>query len=79
MLVINYKDIAKVNRSPTTIRKWCSKITDLSGYTFTFDEVYQGRNKDPVKKPVFTKQDVSKFKQLVKRLDETNNFEHASL
>ena len=56
--IINYKDIAnEVNRSPTSIRKWCSKITELSEYTFNFEEIYQGRTRAPIKKPNFTKQE----------------------
>ena len=74
---MNYQDVAKeLSRSPTTIRKWCPRITELSGYKFTFEEVYLSRRKQQLI-PKFTKQDLSKFKQLAKILDNTNNLEQA--
>ncbi len=76
--IINYKDIAnEVNRSPTTIRKWCPRIIELSGYHFTFKKIYRGRNKEPLKQFVFTDDDLIKFKELAKLLTETNDFNYS--
>ena len=75
---MDYKDIAReVDRSPTTIRKWCPRITELSGYQFTFKKVYRGRNKEPLKKIIFTDDDLIKFKELAKLLSETNDFNYS--
>lgn len=75
---MDYKDIAKeVNRSPTTVRKWCPRITELSGYHFTFKKNYRGRNKEPLKQFVFTDDDLIKFKKLTKLLIETNDFNYS--
>ena len=75
---MDYKDIArKVGRSPTTVRKWCPRITELSGYQFTFKKVYRGRNKEPLKQFVFTDDDLIKFKELAKLLSETNDFNYS--
>ena len=75
---MDYKYIAReVSRSPTTVRKWCPRITELSGYQFTFKKVYRGRNKEPLKKFVFTDNDLIKFKKLVKLLTETNDFNYS--
>ena len=56
----------EVSRSPTTVRKWCPRITELSGHTFTFKKIYKGRNKEPLKQFVFTDDDLIKFKELAK-------------
>ena len=75
---MDYKDIAReVDRSPTTVRKWCPRITELSGYQFTFKKIYRGRNKEPLKQFVFTDDDLIKFKELAKLLSETNNFNYS--
>ena len=75
---MDYKDIArKVGRSPTTVRKWCPRITELSGYQFTFKKIYRGRNKEPLKQFVFTDDDLIKFKELAKLLSETNDFNYS--
>ena len=75
---MDYKDIAReVDRSPTTVRKWCPRITELSGYQFTFKKIYRGRNKEPLKQFVFTDVDLIKFKELAKLLSETNNFNYS--
>ncbi|WP_412921646.1 hypothetical protein [Lactococcus raffinolactis] len=75
---MDYKDIAReVDRSPTTVRKWCSRITELSGYQFTFKKVYRGRNKEPLKQFVFKDNDLIKFKELAKLLSETNDFNYS--
>ena len=75
---MDYKDIArKVGRSPTTVRKWCPRITELSGYQFTFKKVYRGRNKEPLKQFVFTDDDLIKFKELAKLLSKTNDFNYS--
>ena len=75
---MDYKDIAKeVSRSPTTVRKWCPRITELSGYTFTTKSIYQGRSKAPLKKYVFSDDDLVKFKELAKLLTETNDFNYS--
>ena len=75
---MDYKDIAReVDRSPTTVRKWCPRITELSGYKFTFKKIYRGRNKEPLKQFVFTDDDLIKFKELAKLLSETNNFNYS--
>ena len=75
---MDYKDIAKeVSRSPTTVRKWCPRITELSGYHFTFKKIYRGRNKEPLKQFVFTDDDLIKFKELAKSLSETNDFNYS--
>ena len=75
---MDYKDIAReVGRSPTTIRKWCPRITELSGYHFTFKKIYRGRNKEPLKQFVFTDDDLIKFKELAKLLSETNDFNYS--
>ena len=75
---MDYKDIAReVDRSPTTIRKWCPRITELSGYQFTFKKVYRGRNKEPLKQFVFTDDDLIKFKELAKLLSETKDFNYS--
>lgn len=75
---MDYKDIAKeVDRSPTTVRKWCSRITELSGYQFTFKKIYRGRNKEPLKQFVFKDDDLIKFKELAKLLSETNDFNYS--
>ena len=75
---MDYKDIArKVGRSPTTVRKWCPRITELSGYQFTFKKVYRGRNKEPLKQFVFTDSDLIKFKELAKLLSETNDYNYS--
>ena len=75
---MNYKDIAReVGRSPTTVRKWCPRITELSGYQFTFKKGYKGRNKEPLKKIIFTDDDLIKFKELAKLLSETNDFNYS--
>ena len=73
-----YKEIAEaLGRSPTTIRKWCPRITELSGYTFTTKSIYQGRSKAPLKKYVFSDDDLVKFKELAKLLTETNDFNYS--
>ena len=73
-----YKEIAEaLGRSPTTIRKWCPRITELSGYQFTFKKVYKGRTKEPLKKVIFTDYDLIKFKALAKLLTETNDFNYS--
>ena len=75
---MDYKDIAReVGRSPTTIRKWCPRITELSGHTFTTKSIYQGRSKAPLKKYVFSDDDLVKFKELAKLLTETNDFNYS--
>ena len=75
---MDYKDIAKeVSRSPTTVRKWCPRITELSGHTFTTKSIYQGRSKAPLKKYVFSDNDLIKFKELAKLLSETNDFNYS--
>ena len=75
---MDYKDIARqVGRSPTTIRKWCPRITELSGYIFTTKSIYQGRSKAPLKKYVFSDNDLIKFKELAKLLSETNDFNYS--
>lgn len=75
---MDYKDIAReVDRSPTTVRKWCPRITELSGYQFTFKKVYRGRNKESLKQFVFTDDDLIKFKELAKLLSETNDFNYS--
>ena len=75
---MDYMDIArKVGRSPTTVRKWCPRITELSGYQFTFKKVYRGRNKEPLKQFIFTDDDLIKFKELAKLLSETNDFNYS--
>ena len=56
--IVDYKYIAKaVGRSPTTVRKWCPRITELSGHIFTSKSIYQGRKKAPLKKYVFSDDD----------------------
>ena len=75
---MDYKDIAReVGRSPTTIRKWCPRITELSGHTFTTKSIYQGRSKAPLKKYVFSDDDLVMFKELAKLLTETNDFNYS--
>ena len=75
---MDYKDIAReVGRSPTTVRKWCPRITELSGYHFTFKKIYRGRNKEPLKQFVFTDDDLIKFKELAKLLSKTNDFNYS--
>ena len=75
---MDYKDIAReVGRSPTTVRKWCPRITELSGYQFTFNKIYRGRKKEPLKQFVFTDDDLIKFKELAKLLSETNDFNYS--
>ena len=75
---MDYKDIAReAGRSPTTIRKWCPRITELSGHTFTTKSIYQGRSKAPLKKYVFSDNDLIKFKELAKLLSETNDFNYS--
>ena len=75
---MDYKDIAReVGRSPTTVRKWCPRITELSGHTFTTKSIYQGRSKAPLKKYVFSDNDLIKFKELAKLLSETNDFNYS--
>ena len=75
---MDYKDIAReVGRSPTTVRKWCPRITELSGYHFTFKKIYRGRNKEPLKQFVFTNDDLIKFKELAKLLSKTNDFNYS--
>ena len=75
---MDYKDIAReVDRSPTTVRKWCPRITELSGHTFTTKSIYQGRSKAPLKKYVFSDNDLIKFKELAKLLSETNDFNYS--
>ena len=67
----------EVSRSPTTVRKWCPRITELSGYHFTFKKIYRGRNKEPLRQFVFTDDDLIKFKELAKSLSETNDFNYS--
>ena len=75
---MDYKYISReVSRSPTTVRKWCPRITELSGYQFTFKKIYRGRNKEPLKQFVFTDDDLIKFKELAKLLSETNDFNYS--
>ena len=75
---MNCKEVAlKISRSPTTVRKWCPRITELSGYQFTFKKVYRGRSKEPLKQFVFTDDDLVKFKELAKLLSETNDFNYS--
>ena len=75
---MDYKDIAReVGRSPTTVRKWCPRITELSGYTFTTKSIYQNKKKAPLKKYVFSDDDLVKFKELAKLLTETNDFSYS--
>ena len=75
---MDYKDIAReVGRSPTTVRKWCPRITELSGHIFTSKSIYQGRKKAPLKKYVFSDDDLVKFKELAKLLTETNDFSYS--
>ena len=75
---MDYKYIAReVGRSPTTVRKWCPRITELSGYQFTFKKVYRGRNKIPLKQFVFKDDDLIKFKELAKLLTDTNDFNYS--
>ncbi|XOQ36882.1 MAG: hypothetical protein ACFWTQ_04955 [Lactococcus sp.] len=73
---MDYKDVAKVViRSPQTVRKWCPKITALSGYTFDF-EIQRRRNGER-KIPHFTKEDLTKFKALRQALALSGNFEQS--
>ena len=73
---MDYKDVAKVViRSPQTVRKWCPKITALSGYTFDF-EIQRRRNGER-KIPHFTKEDLTKFKELRQALALSGNFEQS--
>ena len=75
---MDYKYISReVSRSPTTVRKWCPRITELSGYHFTFKKIYRGRNKEPLKQFVFTDDDLIKFKELAKLLSKTNDFNYS--
>ena len=75
---MDYKYIAReVGRSPTTVRKWCPRITELSGYQFTFKKVYRGRNKIPLKQFVFKDDDLIKFKELAKLLTDTNDLNYS--
>ena len=75
---MDYKYISReVSRSPTTVRKWCPRITELSGYIFTTKSIYQGRSKAPLKKYVFSDNDLIKFKELAKLLSETNDFNYS--
>ena len=75
---MDYKDIAReVGRSPTTVRKWCPRITELSGHIFTSKSIYQGRKKAPLKKYVFSDDDLVMFKELAKLLTETNDFNYS--
>lgn len=75
---MDWKYIArKVNRSPTTVRKWCPRITELSGHIFTTKNIYQGRSKAPLKKYVFSDDDLVKFRELAKLLTETNDFNYS--
>lgn len=75
---MDYKCIAReVGRSPTTVRKWCPRITELSGHVFTSKSIYQGRKKAPLKKYVFSDDDLVKFKELAKLLTETNDFNYS--
>ena len=75
---MDYKYISReVGRSPTTVRKWCPRITELSGYQFTFKKVYRGRNKIPLKQFVFKDDDLIKFKELAKLLTDTNDFNYS--
>ena len=75
---MDYKYISReVSRSPTTVRKWCPRITELSGYHFTFKKIYRGRNKEPLRQFVFTDDDLIKFKELAKSLSETNDFNYS--
>ncbi|GHU35876.1 hypothetical protein FACS1894192_01360 [Bacilli bacterium] len=73
---MDYKDIAKaVKRSPQTVRKWCPKITALSGYDFDF-EIQRRRDGDR-KIPKFTQADLTKFMALRQALALSNNFEQS--
>ena len=75
---MDYKYIAReVGRSPTTVRKWCPRITELSGHVFTSKSIYQGRKKSPLKKYVFSDDDLVKFRELAKLLTETNDFNYS--
>ena len=75
---MDYKYISReVSRSPTTIRKWCPRITELSGHIFTSKSIYQGRKKAPLKKYVFSDDDLDMFKELAKLLTETNDFNYS--
>ncbi len=76
--IVDYKYIAKaVGRSPTTVRKWCPRITELSGHVFITKSIYRGRKKAPLKKYVFSDNDLIKFKELARLLSETNNFQYS--
>ncbi|GAB2023789.1 hypothetical protein RyT2_28700 [Pseudolactococcus yaeyamensis] len=73
---MDYKDIAKaVKRSPQTVRKWCPKITALSGYDFDFEVV---KRRDGERKiPHFTKTDLNKFMALRQALASSGSFEQS--
>ena len=75
---MDYKCIAReVGRSPTTVRKWCPRITELSGHIFRSKSIYRGRKKAPLEKYVFSDDDLVKFKELAKLLTETNDFNYS--
>ena len=75
---MDYKYIAReVGRSPTTVRKWCPRITELSGHVFTSKSIYQCIKKSPLKKYVFSDDDLVKFRELAKLLTETNDFNYS--
>ena len=75
MLIIEYKDIAKLTgKSISTIKKWRLKIEELSGYEFS-KETHRVSRCSVQSYFVFTKEEVAKFLELSKEIDKTKDLE----
>lgn len=75
MLIIEYKDIAKLTgKSISTIKKWRLKIEELSGYEFS-KEIHRVSRRSVQSYFVFTKEEVAKFVELSKEINKTKDLD----
>ena len=75
MLIIEYKDIAKLTgKSISTIKKWRLKIEELSGYEF-LKETHRVSRRSVQSYFVFTKEEVAKFVELSKEINKTKDLD----
>ncbi|MGT2886088.1 hypothetical protein ACVR0I_05355 [Streptococcus macedonicus] len=75
MLIIEYKDIAKLTgKSISTIKKWRLKIEELSGYEFS-KETHRVSRRSVQSYFVFTKEEVAKFVELSKEINKTKDLD----
>lgn len=75
---MNYQELAKeLNRPVSTVRKWRADITRISGVTFNYIKVRNGRGRKNRTTYNFSNEDVEKFKLFMNRLKEEKSKEQA--